>query len=282
NDTGDYSSRMYDSGDGLGNKIVDKSGFKILSTPLLASDKNKYNLDTVAFGSLVLTGYSHKVIISTRTDLLGKSPYTQDGDGVTNVLGNAVVTWERGVTEKYGVQTITNLWDTMIWRRVMRNGVWQNWVQVADDNSVVHKTGNETIAGDKTFTGKIGFSGAVANPVVSRTVSGTNGMSFKFRRSGNAVHVEISGNYTGTNWTGSSSPSYAAELFNVVVPAGFAPDDWSQSAIIEYGSAVGFGRYGYDSSSRKMTFTYRGMVGGVGSSKWIVSSTTYTTSDALP
>lgn len=169
-----------------------------------------------------------------------------------------------------------------VWHTTASSNTLYGWVKQANDSEVVHKTGNETVAGDKTFTGKIGFSGAVANPVVSRTVSGTNGMSFKFRRTGNAVHVEISGNYTGTNWTGSSTPSYAAELFNVVVPAGFAPDDWSQSAIIEYGSAVGFGRYGYDSSSRKMTFTYRGMVGGVGSSKWIVSSVTYTTSDALP
>lgn len=142
--------------------------------------------------------------------------------------------------------------------------------------NLVHKTGTETIAGDKTFTGKVSI------PVVTRTLSGTDGMAFKFRRTGNAVHVGISGNYTGTNWTDSSDPNYAAELFSVDVPAGFAPDDRSQTGIIEYGGAAGFVRYDYDISSKKMAFTYRGMVGRVGDSKWVVSSMVYTTSDAFP
>lgn len=161
NSTNDYTSRIYDSGDGLGNKIVDKSGFKILSTPLLATSTNKYNLDTVSFGSLVLTGYSHKAIVSTRTDLLGTSPYTQNGDGITNVLDNVVITWERGYNEKFGTQTITNLWESLNWQRVMRNGVWQPWFKLANDDNVVHKTGAETVGGDKTFTGNIKFSGDV-------------------------------------------------------------------------------------------------------------------------
>lgn len=151
NSTSDFTSRMYDSGDGIGNKIVDKSGFKVISTPLMATSTNKYNLDTVTFGSLVLTGYSHKVIVSVRTDLLGTSPYMPDG--TTNGLDNVVITWERGYNEKYGTQTITNLWESMTWQRSMRNGVWQPWVMFADDGNVVHKTSNETIAGDKTFTG---------------------------------------------------------------------------------------------------------------------------------
>lgn len=159
--TNDYTSRIYDSGDGLGNKIVDQSGFKILSTPLLATSTNKYNLDTVSFGSLVLTGYSHKAIVSTRTDLLGTSPFTQNGDGVTNVLDNVVITWERGYNEKYGTQTIANLWESMNFQRVMRNGVWQPWTKLTNDANVVHNTGTESIAGDKTFSGNIKFSGAV-------------------------------------------------------------------------------------------------------------------------
>lgn len=161
NSTSDFTSRMYDSGDGLGNKIVDKSGFKVISTPLLASSTNKYNLDTVAFGSMVLTGYSHKVIVSVRTDLLGTSPYTQNGDGTTNVLDNVVITWERGYNEKYGTQTITNLWESMTWKRSMRNGVFQPWVMFANDSEVVHKTGNETVAGDKTLTGNVNIAGVL-------------------------------------------------------------------------------------------------------------------------
>ena len=189
-----------------------------------------------------------------------------------------------------------------------------------NDAQFVHKTGTETIADDKTFTspingnlsgnaatatkwqtartlaltgdvtGSVAMDGSndvsiatkVSIPAVTSVVNGTNGTAFKFRRTGNAVHVEIYGNYTGTNWTNSSDPNYAAELFSVDVPAGFAPDERSQSAIFEYGGAVGFVRYNYDISSKKMAFTYRGKVGGVGDSKWVVSSVVYTTSDAFP
>lgn len=139
-----------------------------------------------------------------------------------------------------------------------------------------------TVSGSASIDGTGNVSISVATPVVTRTVAGTNGMTFKFRRTGNAVHVEVSGNYTGTNWTSSSVPSYASELFNVTVPSGFAPDDLSQSVIIEYSSAVGFGRCSYDTSSKKMSFTYRATAGNVTSSKWAVSSVTYTTSDVWP
>ncbi|MEW2975461.1 pyocin knob domain-containing protein [Weissella confusa] len=154
NSTNDYTSRMYDSGDGLGNKIVDKSGFKVISTPLLASSTNKYNLDTVALGSLVLTGYSHKAIVSVRTDLLGTSPYTQNGDGITNVLDNVVITWERGYNEKYGTQTITNLWESMIWQRSMRNGVFQPWTQIITSSNIGSQS--VTAAGKLTTPRTIG------------------------------------------------------------------------------------------------------------------------------
>lgn len=207
NSTSDFTSRMYDSGDGLGNKIVDKSGFKVISTPLLASSTNKYNLDTVAFGSMVLTGYSHKVIVSVRTDLLGTSPYTQNGDGITNALDNVVITWERGYNEKFGTQTITNLWESRNYQRVMRNGVWQPWVMFADDGNVVHKTSNETVAGDKTFTGNITIP---KNKVTVNTAYGT----FTLTKTLDIVHIQshvskdIPDNISVPN----------------VVPQGFRPD----------------------------------------------------------
>lgn len=223
------------------------------------------------------------------------------------------------INQNTSTQTLTDTNNKVFIRNLGGDpATWSSWIELANDANVVHKTGNETIAGDKTFTSTINgnLSGnaatatkwqtartlsltgtvtgsasidgsgnvsiSVATPVVSREVSGTNGMSFKFRRTGNFVHVEISGNYTGTNWTGSSTPSYASELFNVTVPSGFSPDDWSQSVFIEYSSAVGFGRYNFDSSSKKMSFTYRGMTGLVTSSNYIVSSVSYSTSDSWP
>ncbi|WP_373892523.1 BppU family phage baseplate upper protein [Weissella confusa] len=141
----------------------------------------------------------------------------------------------------------------------------------------------DTVSGSASIDGSGNVSISVATPVVTRTVSGTNGMSFKFRRTGNAVHVEVSGNYTGASWKNSQTPNYASELFRATVPDGFAPDDWSQTVFIEYSSAIGFGRCEYDVSSKEMMFTYRGMSGVISdTSKYIVSSVTYTTSDVWP
>lgn len=44
---------------------------------------------------------------------------------------------------------------------VVNNGVLKGWEMTSVDSEVVHTTGTETIAGDKTFTGNIKFSGDV-------------------------------------------------------------------------------------------------------------------------
>lgn len=201
NSTDDYSSRMYDSGDGLGNKIVDKSGFKTLSTPLLANSTNKYNLDTVAYGTMVLTGYSHKAIVSVRTDLLGTSPYTANNDGVTNVLDTAVVTWERGYNEKFGTQTITNLWESMVWTRSMRNGVWQPWGQnITSSNissqsvSTASKLKTARKIGGVNFDGSSDINLPGVNVAGNQSTSGNAATADKLKKSFN---LEISGEGTG-------------------------------------------------------------------------------------
>lgn len=47
------------------------------------------------------------------------------------------------------------------WIGGVSSGTIQHWTLLADDTNVVHKTGAETIEGDKTFTGNINFSGDV-------------------------------------------------------------------------------------------------------------------------
>lgn len=43
----------------------------------------------------------------------------------------------------------------------VNGGTLQKWNLLTNDSNVVHKTGTETVAGDKTFTGNINFSGDV-------------------------------------------------------------------------------------------------------------------------
>ncbi len=225
NSTNDYTSRMYDSGDGLGNKIVDKSGFKVISTPLPASSTNKYNLDTVALGSMVLTGYSHKVIVSARTDLLGTSPYTQNGDGTTNVLDNVVITWERGYNEKYGTQTITNLWESMTWQRSMRNGVFQPWTQIITSSNIGSQS--VTAAGKLTTPRTIGgvlFDGTSninlpgVNIVGNQSTSGNAATATKWQT---ARTVALTGDVSGSvDIDGSGDVSISTTGSNLVHKTG--------------------------------------------------------------
>lgn len=225
NSTNDYTSRMYDNGDGLGNKIVDKSGFKVISTPLLASSTNKYNLDTVALGSMVLTGFSHKVIVSVRTNLLGTSPYTQNGDGTTNGLDNVVITWERGYNEKYGTQTITNLWESMIWQRSMRNGVFQPWTQIITSSNISSQS--VTAAGKLTTPRKIGgvlFDGSAdinlpgVNATGNQSTTGNAATATKWQT---ARTLALTGDVTGSaNIDGSGNISIATTGSNLVHKTG--------------------------------------------------------------
>ena len=62
----------------------------------------------------------------------------------------------------------------------------------SNDSQLVHKTGNETIPGDKTFTGKVTVnnfieSGAPRSVTTTRTF---NGLTFSFTRVGSSVYVK--------------------------------------------------------------------------------------------
>ncbi|WP_206336046.1 BppU family phage baseplate upper protein [Weissella confusa] len=63
------------------------------------------------------------------------------------------------------------------------------WHNLADDDGVVHKTGNETIPGDKTFTGKVAVPGTLdaTQKVYTRTVGTTNDLQITYTRVGSLV-----------------------------------------------------------------------------------------------
>ena len=55
------------------------------------------------------------------------------------------------VTQVYYANTTSRMWV----RTLVSSGKYTQWTELANDDNVVHNTGNETIAGDKTFTGKV-------------------------------------------------------------------------------------------------------------------------------
>lgn len=68
-----------------------------------------------------------------------------------------------GDAERSGILEIRDWVTNRYWMRAVSGGTWSNWVELANDSNVVHNTGNETIGGDKTFTGNVNVSGTLSS-----------------------------------------------------------------------------------------------------------------------
>ena len=128
---------------------------------------------------------------------------------------------------------------------------WSSWFKVAKSSEVVHNTWNETIAGDKTFTGSVKFTGSIETQTVTN-----NGVTFTFKKFGNIVTVSGSGNYSGTNVNAFSTIS------SWVVPSGFMP---SAIALVNANWGSNIGQMGFDASG---AWLHRGP--SVLSNSWVV------------
>ena len=74
---------------------------------------------------------------------------------------------------------------------------------VPNDANIVHKTGTETIAGDKTFTGNTMLTGIKSSKVNTGSAA-LNGLTFDFRQTAVGVNVYMRGTFTGTFGTDQS------------------------------------------------------------------------------
>ncbi|KZK38731.1 Phage tail assembly [Lactococcus cremoris] len=82
----------------------------------------------------------------------------------------------------------------------------------ANDSEVVHKTGSETIAGDKNFTGSISY------PRTKTTLISSNMSGVSIYKDGNSVSIRLVGALTSTVSNGNLIGS---------IPTGYIPDiDW--------------------------------------------------------
>lgn len=101
---------------------------------------------------------------------------------------------------------------------VVGSGTLSAWKSFAFDDDVVHKTGTETVAGDKTFTGSVTLSKMiVSKPTIKKvTVNHSSGLSFYFTRTVDGV-VTVSTSVTKP--TSSIGPGWISN----VTPDGFKP-----------------------------------------------------------
>lgn len=93
----------------------------------------------------------------------------------------------------------------------------------SNDAQLVHKTGTETIAGDKTFTGKTNFTGDISQKTFINTGNG-NGVTWTAHRTGNFVFLTIQG-------TTAASTSTASVMSGFKVNEGMRPVDTATNAI---------------------------------------------------
>ena len=108
-------------------------------------------------------------------------------------------------TQIYYVHTTSRMWVRTLWFDGSMNA--SPWAELANDDNVVHKTSNETVAGDKTFTGNVTIP---KNKVTVNTAYGT----FTLTKTLDIVHIQ------------SHVSKDIPDNINVpnVVPQGFRPD----------------------------------------------------------
>lgn len=144
-----------------------------------------------------------------------------------DVIGS---TDKTSVTQVYYANSTSRMWV----RTLTINGTNSSWVELANDNNVLHKTGNETSAGDKTFIGKITAANILetGTPQSATATTTFNGLTFSFTRVGNSVYV--------TTGTTSVTSAIQAGSYNGIIPSGYRPIKGVELAYLQKPSATGF------------------------------------------
>lgn len=100
--------------------------------------------------------------------------------------------------------------------------------------NLVHKTGAETIADDKTFTGKVTATNIIETGTPQSVTATTtfNGLAFSFTRVGSSVYVT----------TGTTTVTTAIQVgsYNGIIPSGYQPIKGVELAYLQKPSATGF------------------------------------------
>lgn len=116
---------------------------------------------------------------------------------------------------------------------VVGSSTLSTWKSFAFDDSVVHKTGTETIAGDKTFTGNTTLGNIKSSNVKTGSVT-LDGLKISFMQTAIGVSVLLDGSYSG--YFGSSSVYVNS---SVGVPSGI--DKPLQNVVVGFVGAGGAG-----------------------------------------
>ncbi|WP_061399554.1 BppU family phage baseplate upper protein [Leuconostoc mesenteroides] len=98
-------------------------------------------------------------------------------------------------------------------------GKMNGWSKISADDTVVHNTGNETVAGDKNYVGTNTFTGIsiIKKPKLYEATTTGLGLTARYKRVGRTVQISITGNLTDTLAPGAN--------LNLNIPDGFKPNN---------------------------------------------------------
>lgn len=117
---------------------------------------------------------------------------------------------------------------------VVGSGTLSAWKSFAFDDDVVHKTGTETIAGDKTFTGKVTATNftETGTPQSTTATNTFNGLTFSFTRVGSSVYV--------TTGTSAVTTAISEGGRDGIIPSGYRPASNVELVYLQKPSAAGY------------------------------------------
>lgn len=136
------------------------------------------------------------------------------------------------ITQVYYVHTTSRMWVRTMWLDgTMKSSTW---VELANDANVVHKTDNETVAGDKTFTGQLNATNIVETGVPQSATATTtfNGLTFSFTRVGSSVYV--------TTGTTTVTTAIQQGWYDGIIPAGYRTTAGVEMVYLQQPSASGY------------------------------------------
>lgn len=127
-----------------------------------------------------------------------------------------------------------------------------SWVKLPDDSNVVHKTGDETVVGNKSFTGNVSIAGSVMNYATIPSVSITGYVSGSLKVSKQSGMVSIT-----------SMDLVLTKGAKVTLPAGYYPRAQLQAPITgQNGAGTTAGGYMTVDVDGSVTFNSMGFASG--------------------
>lgn len=160
NTTDDFTSRLLDKGTGLlAISNLESSHIQDLSIHL-GTDEKPINVDTLVGGVPALEGNPgiHARVVFGG----GTKPYTGTAPAGINMV-YSILENLGGNVPAVRAQRWTNFTTNKTYTRTFSGGgggSWSAWKTLAQNEDVVHKSGNETVSGDKTFSSSV-FAPAV-------------------------------------------------------------------------------------------------------------------------